>query len=278
MLFYPKCNLHTHTNLCDGADSPEEIVLEAIRQGMDTIGFSGHSFTPFDAGYCMSPEKIDVYRNEVNRLKTVYGERIRVLCGLEQDIDSPDPAEGFDYVIGSVHYVFRDGVYHPIDLSEAAMRQSVQQSFGGDIYRYTKAYYESLTQAVAKTKCQIVGHFDLVEKFNQDGKMFSTDDYRYRRPLIDALDELLRQDVIFEINTGAMSRGYRITPYPSPYVLRRIAEKRGRVVLNSDAHKKENLMFAFEDAVRYARSCGIGGLTVPTERGWEIRPIGSRLN
>lgn len=278
MLFYPKCNLHTHTNLCDGADSPEEIVMEAIRQGMHTVGFSGHSFTPFDAGYCMSPEKNDVYRAEISRLKTVYGDRIHVLCGLEQDMDSPDPAEGFDYVIGSVHYVFRDGVYHPVDHSEAAMRQSVQQAFGGDIYRYTKSYYESLAQVVKKTKCQIVGHFDLVEKFNQDERMFSVDDYRYRRPLIDALDELLRQDVIFEINTGAMSRGYRTTPYPSPYVLRRIAEKRGRVMINSDAHKKENLMFAFGDAVRYARSCGIGGFTVPTEHGWEIRPIGSKFD
>ena len=84
MLFYPKCNLHTHTNLCDGADSPEEIVMEAIRQGMHTVGFSGHSFTPFDAGYCMSPEKNDVYRAEISRLKTVYGDRIHVLCGLEQ--------------------------------------------------------------------------------------------------------------------------------------------------------------------------------------------------
>lgn len=274
MPFYPKCNLHTHTNLCDGADSPEEIVLEAIRQGMHTVGFSGHSFTPFDAGYSMTPEKTETYRTEINRLKTVYGDKIRILCGLEQDIDTPDPADGFDYVIGSVHYIFQDGIYHSVDHSERRMHESVQQAFGGDIYRYTKAYYESVARVASKTKCQIVGHFDLVEKFNQDDRMFSTDDYRYRRPLIDALDELLRHDVIFEINTGAMSRGYRTTPYPSPYVLRRIAEKRGRVMLNSDAHKKENLMYAFEDAVRYARSCGIGGLTVPSEHGFELRPIG----
>ena len=32
-------NYHTHTTYCDGKSTPEEIVLEAIRLGMDTIGF-----------------------------------------------------------------------------------------------------------------------------------------------------------------------------------------------------------------------------------------------
>ena len=41
-------NLHTHSRFCDGADELEDIVLEAINQGFDTIGFSSHSFTPFD--------------------------------------------------------------------------------------------------------------------------------------------------------------------------------------------------------------------------------------
>ena len=276
MAFYPKCNLHTHTNLCDGADSPEAVVLESIQKGMHTIGFSGHSYTSFDAGYCMSPEKTVFYQQEIERLKKLYGDKIRILCGLEQDFYTSEPARGYDYVIGSVHYVFRDGIYHPVDLSADAIRRSVECSFGGDIYRYTKAYFESMEQVVSKTGCGIVGHFDLVEKFNQGEAMFSTDDYRYRRPLIDALDALLAQDVIFEINTGAMSRGYRKTPYPSPYVLRRIAEKRGRVMLNSDAHRKEHLMYAFEDAARYAKSCGIGGFTVPTDHGFETHSIGSK--
>ena len=36
-------NYHTHTAYCDGADTPEELVLEAIRLGCPEIGFSGHS-------------------------------------------------------------------------------------------------------------------------------------------------------------------------------------------------------------------------------------------
>ena len=276
MVFYPKCNLHTHTSFCDGKDTPEEIVGEAIRQGLEILGFSGHSCTAFDPDYCMTPESTLAYRREVERLKKNYGDQIRILCGIEQDLYTEEPALGFDYVIGSVHYVLQDGKYHAVDLSEEDVRRTVKECFGGDFYRYAAAYYGAVAELPGRTGCDIIGHFDLIEKFNEGDRMFASDDYRYRRPMMDALDELLRHDVIFEINTGAMARGYRSLPYPSPYVLRRIAEKRGRVTLSSDAHRKDALTYAFDDAVRYARSCGIGGFTVPTGRGWEVLPLNSK--
>lgn len=276
MVHYPKCNLHTHTSFCDGKDAPLAIVREAIRGGLQTLGFSGHSHTAFDPGYCMTPESTLAYRDEIERLKKAYEGQIRILCGIEQDLYTEEQASGFDYIIGSVHYVLRDGKYHPVDLSPEATLQTVRECFGGDFYRYAAAYYEAVAQLPKQTSCDIIGHFDLIEKFNEGERMFATDEYRYRRPMMDALDELLKHDVLFEINTGAMARGYRSVPYPSPYVLRRIAEKRGRVVLNSDAHTKEALTYGFEDAVRYARSCGIGGFALPTERGWEILPLNSK--
>ncbi len=276
MLQYPKCNLHTHTVFSDGVNTPLEMVEEALKLGLHTLGFSDHSYTFFDPDCCSSPDQHTLARREVSCLQEKYAGRIRILCGLEQDFYSEPPAEKYDYLIGSVHYLFKDGVYHAVDRSAKDVLVSVRESFEGDIYRYTKEYYETVAQVVEKTNGQIVGHFDLIEKFNQDGAMFSSDDYRYRRPMIDALDALLDRDVIFEINTGAMSRGYRTAPYPSPYVLRRIAEKRGRVMLNSDAHRKENLTFAFEDAVQYAKACGVGGLTVFGAHGWELFPLRSR--
>ena len=35
-----KQNLHIHTTYADGKDKPEEIVVEAINRGFDSIGFS----------------------------------------------------------------------------------------------------------------------------------------------------------------------------------------------------------------------------------------------
>ena len=39
-------NLHQHTTFCDGKNTPEEIVLEAIKKGFGAIGFSGHCHMP----------------------------------------------------------------------------------------------------------------------------------------------------------------------------------------------------------------------------------------
>ena len=276
MLTFPKCNFHTHTSFSDGVNTPEEIVLEAIQQGMTALGFSDHSFTPFDTHPCPSQDNLAQARSEVLRLKELYRDQIKIFCGLEQDSHSISPTDPYDYLIGSVHYVLKDGVFYSVDRSKEVFLKNVKDGFGGDFYRFTSAYFEEVSRIAKKTKCQIIGHFDLVEKFNEGNSLYATDDYRYRRPMIDALDELLKQDVVFEINTGAMARGNRITPYPSPYVLRRIAEKRGIVVLNSDAHRKENLTYAFSDAVQYARSCGIGGLAVLGDHGWEIHSLKTR--
>lgn len=274
MVYYPLCNLHTHTTFSDGSNSPEEMVLAALKEGLHTLGFSDHSFVPFDLHTCPSQQQLMCGKQEILRLKEKYKDQIRLLCGLEQDYYTDIPAEGYDYLIGSVHYLLKDGVYHPVDHSADSIRASVKESFGGDIYRFVKEYYQTVAQVVEKTGCQIIGHFDLVEKFSEKDTLFSSDDYRYRRPLIDALDELLKKNVIFEINTGAMARRYRTAPYPSPYVLRRIAEKRGRVMINSDAHRSDKLTFGFENAVQYAKACGIGGFTVWGESGWETRSWG----
>ena len=56
-------NFHTHTVFCDGADSPEELVLEALRLGCPEIGFSGRSAacrsgTPAASAFCWALSRI----------------------------------------------------------------------------------------------------------------------------------------------------------------------------------------------------------------------------
>ena len=70
------------------------------------------------------------------------------------------------------------------------------------------------------------------------------------------VDALLPFGPIFEINTGAISRGYRTAPYPAPFILRRIHEGGGRICLSSDAHDTAHLLCGFEAAAQLARSCG----------------------
>ena len=62
-----KSNIHTHTTFCDGSATPEEMVLAAISVGMDTLGFSFHSETPFDMSYCM--QNYPAYFAQIQSLK-----------------------------------------------------------------------------------------------------------------------------------------------------------------------------------------------------------------
>ena len=95
---YKQC-LHTHSNLCDGKDTLEEMVQTAIEKGFDSIGFSGHSFMDIYAEFSMDEEKIARYKAEIARLQQVYGDQIRIYCSLEKDNYTTVSTAGFDYLI-----------------------------------------------------------------------------------------------------------------------------------------------------------------------------------
>ena len=184
-------NFHTHTCLCDGKDRPEDLVQEALRLGCPALGFSGHAYAPYDGDYCMSPAGTEEYKTAIRRLQEKYAGQIRIYLGIEQDFYSPASTEGYDYVIGSVHYLYKDGEYLPVDASRAAQEQAVQQHYGGDWYAFTEDYFDTLTRVYEKTRCRVVGHFDLVTKFNEGNKFFDEEDPRYLRPALETLEYLL---------------------------------------------------------------------------------------
>ncbi len=239
---------HTHTVFCDGRDTPEELVQTAVALGCPAIGFSGHSYTAFDERYCMSEDGTAEYRRQVTALKEKYAGVIRILLGVEQDYYADAPTDGYDYVIGSVHYVLRDGVYLPVDESAELQQQIVREHFGGDFYAFAEAYYALVGDVYDRTGCTIVGHFDLITKFNENGVLFDQKHPRYRAAAGAALERLLAAPVTFEINTGAIARGYRTTPYPEPWMLQRIRAAGRPTVRTSDCHDRRQLLFGlYED-------------------------------
>lgn len=264
-----KSNLHTHTCFCDGVDTPEEIVKKAIELEMDTIGFSGHSFTPIDTSYCMSEADTEEYVREIERLSEIYGDRINILCGIEMDLYGKRPNRMFDYVIGSVHYVQLGGEYCVVDKDVESQREAIRTHCAGNPYQYVRAYFRNVMELVEKLpQCDVIGHFDLLTKFNQDGSVFDETDPRYLTPACEALDYLIERDVMIEVNTGAISRGYRTTPYPSFPLLRYIAQKGGKVTLGSDAHLKEFLLFGFERTSGLLYMSGNHTAYIMTRNGW----------
>ena len=255
-----KVNLHTHTTYCDGTNTAEEMILSAIENGFDVLGFSGHSYTPFDESYCMSLENTKRYVKEVRNLAKKYKDQITVLCGIEQDIYSNQTTDPYDYVIGSVHAFYKEyegiGHYIYVDYDSDTIKEASANFYQGDYLALAEDYFATLSDVTKITQCQIVGHFDLLTKFNEQNFMFEEDHPRYEAAVDKALSKLLVSNPIFEINTGAMSKGYRTTPYPASSILRKIYRAGGRITINSDSHSASTLDYAFEEAVEAAYSCG----------------------
>lgn len=239
-------DLHVHTNFSDGANTPEEMVLAAIKKGMTVIGFSDHSYTSIDRQYCMPKERLPEYRAEIARLSEKYKDRIRILCGIEQDYYADDPGEGFDHVIGSVHYVRFGNEYASVDISAERLRGAVETYCGGDPYVFAERYFETVADVVRKTGATIIGHFDLLSKFNETDPLFDERHPRYVAAWRKAADALLKTGVPFEINFGAISRGKKSVPYPSKEMREYIRERGGSFILSGDAHFTDALCFGFE--------------------------------
>ena len=238
-------NYHTHTRCCDGRDTPEELVREAIRLGCPELGFSGHSHVSFD-DCCMTVEGTEQYKSEIRRLREQYKDQLRIRLGVEQDYFGDLPTDDYEYVIGSVHYVPKDGRMLSVDSSAEDFDAAVAAHYGGDVYAFAEDYYALVGRVYEKTRCTIVGHFDLITKFNEDGCRFDTAHPRYRRAAGEALEALLDKPVIFEINTGAIARGYRKTPYPEPWILEELIAHKAPLLLSSDCHDKRFLLCELE--------------------------------
>ena len=331
-------DLHMHTTYCDGKNSAEEMIISAIDKGLDTVGLSGHSFTPHDVSYCMSREGTESYIREVRSLADKYSGSIRVLTGIERDYYADISNEAFDYVIGSLHYLFKTdngccdketvpeeaaaGI-NDSEESGAALWTDVDDNpdklidfafryYGGDLMCLAELYYETLEDIVSVTDCDIIGHFDLITKFNErfalDGQgrvidlysesaaaknvrpLFDTSDERYIAAWKKAIDRIFEETVIqrcgrgdtsdlaaddsltgadrnilhpnrletlgllragdkpvFEINTGAISRGYRTTPYPAQDQIEYIKSRGGILILSSDSHSSDAIGNRFEE-------------------------------
>lgn len=244
-------NIHTHSLFCDGKDEPEAMVKRALELGFTSLGFSSHSPNGFDP--CGMRNEAG-YRAEILRLKSLYGDRIKIYCGIEQDIFSGRTDPFYDYSIGSVHYVDRNGKKLAVDWSKEETERIIGEEYSGDADAFSEDYYSLAAQVYGVTHCNIIGHFDLITKFDENGEVFKGQ--RYRNAAMSALEALCKNDVIFEINTGAMSRGYRKTPYPALWILRELNARNARVIITTDCHDKNYLDYGYDVAADMARKAG----------------------
>lgn len=259
---------HTHSHFCDGNDAPESMVLAAIDRGFVSLGFSGHSHALFDQA-AMSIENELAYRDEIRRLQQVYDDRLEIILGVEHEGLAPYADFPYTYMIESIHHIRIGGNLCCVDGGKDLMDYSVRNYCGGDYITYSKHYYETCIQVYENSPAQIVGHIDLLTKFNEGYCQFDETDPRYLAFAKDALACAVERNMVVELNTGAIARGLRTTPYPGPALLRHLKDLGGRVMVNSDCHNKDYLTCYYAEAAELLKACGFTSTVRLRKSGFE---------
>lgn len=283
MLF---ANYHTHNRWCDGQGEIAAVVEAALAAGLRQIGISSHAPVPFDTSYALALADLAAYRADVLRVREEYAGRIEVLLGLEldalpalRDFNRDQVLSlGFDYGIGSIHYLGADeaGQLWELDLSEERFAGLLEERYHGDIRQLVEDYYALNAELADYPGVNIAGHLDRgVKLWNAGDRYFREDAPWYRAAVERALRSYAAAGTIVELSTGGWRRGLG-APFPSEWIVRRCRDLGVRVTVNSDSHRPEHLTFAYDQALALLRETGIREVAAfDTGTGtWVARPLG----
>ena len=249
-------NLHTHTNFSDGKNDMEDMVKRAIELGFDSVGFSDHSNMGFAVTGAMSVENSKKSFESATALKQKYQGVISVYCGIENDLYSTWDLTPYDYVIGSCHCLVLNGEVIEFDGAESHVKSVIDRFFGGNGLEYAKCYYENFARLADTKRIDIVGHADLVTKHSERVKLFDENCAEYKAAALKAVRKVFERCQVFEVNTGAIARGYRSTPYPAPFIMEELKKLGAKIIISSDCHNKDFLNCNFDKAISYVKSFG----------------------
>lgn len=186
-------NLHAHTFYCGHASgTPEEYILRAIENGIDTMGFSEHA--PFifpdgyQSGYRLQMDKAEEYFSVLNELREKYKDKIKIHIGFEmeyyplyfKDMYKTVKELGAEYLILGQHFT---GNEHPNGLGTSVTEKPMWQ-----FTEYVDAVIEGMKTGVFTYVC----HPDMINA-TSDMELYKAENRR----LCLAAKEL---DVPLEIN------------------------------------------------------------------------------
>ena len=266
-------NIHTHTTYCDGKDAPEQIIQTALKKGFGGIGFSGHANAFYSHECCMTLAGTEEYKKEINRLKQKYKGVIDVFLGIEYDTYCNVDTAGYDYLIGAMHYLKMGDEYVNFDTNVEGVVSLIDNFFGGNGMAFAKEYYSQIACLPAYGKFDVIAHFDVITKHIENRKFFDIESKEYLSYALSAMDALRGKIPYFEVNTGAMARGYRTAPYPYKNLLREFKAMGFGAIISSDCHNAEYLDYGFGDAKKLLAENGFNEYYILTDAGFCAVPL-----
>ena len=244
------CDLHTHSLFSDGNASIDTMVKTAAEKGLKTIALTDHMPLPYKTRYAMDMDEVSIYRMQLHEAGQKYGDRIKVLAGLEIEF-SPELAKwigsladmDWDYLIASIHTLFVDGIPYLVNGNRQEFDEALFKAFQGDIQALCGRYFSTLQQAFTTGQFDTAGHLDVIKKHNEG--FFKETDVWYRTMVMETLEVLRNQKMKMEINTSGLIQFPKVQ-YPSSWIIQEAVQMGIPLVFGSDSHRPETLGHSFQ--------------------------------
>jgi histidinol-phosphatase (PHP family) len=245
----------------------EPVVQRAIEEGFTHYGLSEHcpryrdqDLYSDEAALGMTPASLATtfraYIDEAFALRERYADRIQLLVGFETERLPPGDWHArmrelralapFEYVIGSVHDV--DGVW--VDYKREVTEQLAERV--GGRARLQALYFDAVTDMVGTLKPEVVGHIDLIRKFDGPSPSFSPAVYRR---IDDALEAVRSVGGVLEVNCATHRRGLGPV-YPLPQILERARGMGIGVTLGDDGHGAHDVGVGLDASMQAIAAAG----------------------
>lgn len=244
-------------------------VLEsARRRGFSVYGVSEHA--PRFRARDLYPDEQDLrpedlvhtferYAAVARELQQVLEGRLEVLVGFETEMVPPGGwlermdelrAGGFDYTIGSVHHVGD----LPIDMSPERTSRAAAELGGSEALQ--RAYFDQVAEMASDLRPTVVGHFDLIRKFDGNAPGFAP---AVQSAIERALESVRASGALLDVNAAPARRGLG-PPYPMPAILERARAMGIGVTLGDDSHGPDDVGRGLEACLGAIADAGYGEL------------------
>jgi len=114
-----------------------------------------------------------------------------------------------------------------VDESSEEFAHHVNECAGGQSELIWQMYFRNLCAMIHNGGFDIVGHFDIVRKNNDDNRWFDEGSKNYRAAAFEAAELASKQDLVVEINCGGLLRGKTERPYIHPSKLLKFMRRKG---------------------------------------------------
>jgi histidinol-phosphatase (PHP family) len=169
---------------------------------------------------------------------------------------------GFDYVVGSVHFLGDDAVDH--------QGWDVWDHHAADPDEIWRRYFEALAECARSGLFDILAHPDLVKVWGAARPVPERDPRHFYEPAVEAIAE---SGIAVEISTAGLRKPVGEL-YPSRTFAEMCVEAGVPFALSSDAHLPEQVGFGYDRARHFMEELGVGEICVFDGRRRRLEPVG----